>query len=464
MPRVVSDNFTIAFWIRAFTPGFTDAGTSNPQWWQGSGLVDGEVNGNANDFGVSLRDTKICFGVGNPDTSVFSEKAVSDGQWRHVAITRNSTTGEMAIYVNGRLDASLTGPKGTKSAPPMLRIGNRQTGGKAFDGELDDIRIYDRILETAELQDLATFAPRTLVSETWESLTPVFLTGSGTIQADHSWTYYGRNRSDWGIVATGTPFNSNTLTVDAAGTNNTSTDAETSLPLPLDPSAVEWITLRAKFALNDTTTSTADESRLYAVDDGRQNGYGILARAKSNSLPPVTLRVFSGGSATNVMIGSVGSQELNVVYDISASFQRVSKLYTKVRYRVLKGGAPWQAGETLVTSAPLAGVNLTKLEVSQSKSAFSSIDDLSLSIQPDLRDLAITSMTRDTVSNAFVSEITLPALGAPYHIEEADEFFNFTPIAGSTFIPDVTPWRLELPLDPASAPRGFVRVRQGVAP
>ena len=64
IPRSISTNFTIAFWMNT-----TGTGGGN-QWYNGKGLVDGEVGGVTGDFGTALVGNKIAFGVGNPDTTL----------------------------------------------------------------------------------------------------------------------------------------------------------------------------------------------------------------------------------------------------------------------------------------------------------------------------------------------------------------------------------------------------------
>ena len=49
IPRLIgSTNFSIAFWVR------TGASGGTPNWYNGEGLVDGEVAGTTGDFGVAL--------------------------------------------------------------------------------------------------------------------------------------------------------------------------------------------------------------------------------------------------------------------------------------------------------------------------------------------------------------------------------------------------------------------------
>ncbi|HEY0479428.1 MAG TPA: LamG-like jellyroll fold domain-containing protein, partial [Kofleriaceae bacterium] len=149
IPRSIQDSFTIAFWVRTTTPG--GAGT---QWWQGNGLVDGEVANVVNDFGVSLLGSRVAFGVGNPDTTIQSTSNITDGAWHHVAVTRNAATGAMVLYVDGTQQATATGPTGTRNAPANLRVGSLQTNLNFFAGQIDEVRLFNAALTAAQVAAL----------------------------------------------------------------------------------------------------------------------------------------------------------------------------------------------------------------------------------------------------------------------------------------------------------------------
>jgi O-glycosyl hydrolase len=155
IPVSISNHFTIACWVKTTATG---GGT---QWWAGKGIVDGEVQGAANDFGLCLVQNHAGFGVGNPDTTITSTSAINDGQWHHVAATRDDVSGQMQLFVDGVLQASAIGPAGTRDGPPALRIGSIQAGysGGYLGGAIDDVQIFGRVLTAAEIGQLMTTAP-----------------------------------------------------------------------------------------------------------------------------------------------------------------------------------------------------------------------------------------------------------------------------------------------------------------
>lgn len=78
------------------------------------------------------------------------------GGWHHVVATHNSS--HMKIYVDGTLDVSKTIVSGEvyDSTDPLF-IGNARQGGLdyfLFDGAIDDVAIWNRVLDDTEILDL----------------------------------------------------------------------------------------------------------------------------------------------------------------------------------------------------------------------------------------------------------------------------------------------------------------------
>ncbi len=155
LPLVISNHFTISFWLKT-----TDS-ASTGQWWAGKGLVDGEVQGAADDFGVCLVGGKVGFGIGNPDVTIISANSINDGLWHHVAATRDALSGQMLLYVDGVLQAAGYGPAGPKGSPPFLRVGSIQAGytGGFLNGAIDDVQFFGRVYGPEELSQLMNHPP-----------------------------------------------------------------------------------------------------------------------------------------------------------------------------------------------------------------------------------------------------------------------------------------------------------------
>jgi hypothetical protein len=146
--NIVGNDFSMAFWTKTTQTGGTG------QWYQGYGLVDGDVSLVNNDFGTVLSGSKFAFGVGNPDTTILSGKAINDGTWHHCVATREAATGALAVYVDGNLEATGTGNTNLLTAPVNLQLGRIASGGGYFNGSLDELKLFNRALGGNEVTAL----------------------------------------------------------------------------------------------------------------------------------------------------------------------------------------------------------------------------------------------------------------------------------------------------------------------
>ena len=141
---------TVAFWMKTTT----DNGLAGGQWYQGAGLVDGELAGDTNDWGLSQLGTHVAFGIGASDRTIFSTSSVNTGEWIHVAATWD-TSGNMSLYLNGQLETTYGGgstvPRNTSN---QFYIG-QDLSGNSFTGSLDQIQIFDSVLSAGQIASLA---------------------------------------------------------------------------------------------------------------------------------------------------------------------------------------------------------------------------------------------------------------------------------------------------------------------
>lgn len=194
LPCVARYDFTISFWMR--TNQFAPDG---PQWWYGMGLIDAVATGVRNDFGLTLLRDRAAFGVnglGFGDVTIRSSSAVNDGYWHHLAATRDGSTGEICLYVDGIRQAADIAASGTLSGPSRMLLGSvNLLSGRYFRGCLDDIRVYGRVLSPEDVYRLTqnNFAP----------VTPKKGVGNKTLykinNLDVSWFY------NWGVNKPASP-------------------------------------------------------------------------------------------------------------------------------------------------------------------------------------------------------------------------------------------------------------------
>jgi hypothetical protein len=165
LPLLVSNDFTLEVWVNT-----TQTGGTGTSWWQGAGLVDGEVSGSTNDLGLTLLGSKAAFGLGNAtgaDVTITSTTNINDGRWHHLAATRQG--GTIQLYVDGQLEASSTAAGTAARTSPELRLGAIRSGlGSYFSGRLDELRFYSTVLTSAniraDMQSTASAVPASLTA------------------------------------------------------------------------------------------------------------------------------------------------------------------------------------------------------------------------------------------------------------------------------------------------------------
>ena len=154
LPRLVQDSFTVAFFVRSTEPG--RGKPDDTRWFTGTGLVDGEVDGIVADWGIAWHsDGRLVAGTGAPETFVASGPGHHDGQWHHVAFTRDRGTGRIALFVDGIVVGEGNGSTAVLDAPPQISVGRLLPGRRGFRGDLDELVFFDRALAGPEVAALA---------------------------------------------------------------------------------------------------------------------------------------------------------------------------------------------------------------------------------------------------------------------------------------------------------------------
>ena len=151
---VTIDNFvppqqgTIVFWLNPALSKSKErilgAGGDYEVWLRGNGELKNELFDNGS--------STIGTGPG----------ALNANEWNHVATTYDSTTTTVEIYLDGELSVAGTAEVPSTPIQTTLLLGHRAgaAAGEHYEGLLDDLRIYDRVLSEAEVNALAN-PPRT---------------------------------------------------------------------------------------------------------------------------------------------------------------------------------------------------------------------------------------------------------------------------------------------------------------
>jgi hypothetical protein len=103
---------------------------------------------------------------------------ISLGAWYHVAVRydRSNATNLPVFYVNGAKVSTVTLAMPSGAAPPLSgtgTIGNRTALDRAWNGLIDDLRIYNRLLTDSEIRAIAASPPANLAPSVTVGSSPI---------------------------------------------------------------------------------------------------------------------------------------------------------------------------------------------------------------------------------------------------------------------------------------------------
>ena len=141
-------SFTLAAWVNIPQP--------IPSGWRN--IIEHNRWGN-NWFGLwkSANGNKFHFRWTNNGnaTSDFSS-TISPDNWYHVAATYDATQRKAKLYLNGNLDKIIQNADVPEPTDAELRIGINLDNSEDFKGIIDDVRVYNRVLDDTEIKGLLT--------------------------------------------------------------------------------------------------------------------------------------------------------------------------------------------------------------------------------------------------------------------------------------------------------------------
>lgn len=141
---ISADEFTISGWIRTTTG-------NKYIYSAGSG---GTHLGIAIGFDVLTSGELRCFvGYSGSAPQAISTGTVDDGNWQHVACTYDGTT--IKTYINGVQDGSVSAPSPVWGSTDTSYIARQ--GTKYFNGDMDEIHYYDKILDATNISNLYNY-------------------------------------------------------------------------------------------------------------------------------------------------------------------------------------------------------------------------------------------------------------------------------------------------------------------
>ncbi|HEX2396052.1 MAG TPA: LamG-like jellyroll fold domain-containing protein, partial [Bacteroidales bacterium] len=150
----LGQQFTFASWV------YIPTGSSNIRT-----LIANTSSGSTrNGFKITVNeyattDRKIIFETGNGTTSGYALSPVSTfgfDTWNHVAVTADLTTGQAKIYYNGADVTASSSIVTNFITNAVIRLGIMTNSAFPMRSNLDDTRLYSRVLSPAEVSSLTT--------------------------------------------------------------------------------------------------------------------------------------------------------------------------------------------------------------------------------------------------------------------------------------------------------------------
>jgi hypothetical protein len=176
---------TFSFWFKTNSPNEQMA------------LVYGDPNGNGGCFDIAFNNP--CSGIGvdvSNGVIMKSDNSILDNQWHHCIIIFDSdfsnTIDDIVLYIDGVMQSSITcsalnnsASINTMSLNPYT-IGKDFSAARFFEGSIDDIGIWDRVLTPTEIEALYNYVP---CSDTTVSVTQTIYVSDETFQSISPKTY-----------------------------------------------------------------------------------------------------------------------------------------------------------------------------------------------------------------------------------------------------------------------------------
>jgi hypothetical protein len=146
-------SFSASVWINTTTTVGNDGDTLT--YYNGQDVIDADTGGPGT-IPVGLTGSKVAFLTadtnGNADT-LHSQTSVTSGSYVHIVSTRDQSTGQKCIYVNGQLDSSNYATTGILTGETSGNIGG-DWGNAGYTGLADDVQIYSGVLQATDVSNL----------------------------------------------------------------------------------------------------------------------------------------------------------------------------------------------------------------------------------------------------------------------------------------------------------------------
>lgn len=143
----ISGSITVSVWAKP---------TNVAGGWGSGYLLSKRNSATAGGYYLALSggNTPLFYCDGLTTPSVTHSMTVTDNNWYHVVGRYNSSTGKLAVFLNGtKVEVSTSGSMGDSNKDFFLGLNSNNTA-EGFDGMLDDAAVFNRALTDAEILTL----------------------------------------------------------------------------------------------------------------------------------------------------------------------------------------------------------------------------------------------------------------------------------------------------------------------
>jgi hypothetical protein len=194
-------SFSASVWINTTTTVGNDG--DNLAYYNGQGVIDADTGGPGT-IPVGLTGSKVAFLTsdtnGNADT-LHSQQSVNTGSYIHIVSTRDQSTGEKCIYINGLLDNSNYASTELLTGETTGDLGG-DWGYAGYTGLMDDVQIYSGVLLAADVSNLYVSPGTTIPDVIGSNSISSAALGAALNATNLTWTLYGD--APWFVETTNT--------------------------------------------------------------------------------------------------------------------------------------------------------------------------------------------------------------------------------------------------------------------
>jgi hypothetical protein len=145
---VLSNSFTISLWVATTA----SAGNSGDSALNGLGIVATLDNtANATTAALGLNGGVVGFADASDPSTLHSQSAVNTGNFVHVVVTQDASTGARSVFVNGALDNQQQGSTISNAVHDILTLGANPGQSTYFAGLIDDFQVYNEALNASDV-------------------------------------------------------------------------------------------------------------------------------------------------------------------------------------------------------------------------------------------------------------------------------------------------------------------------